>query len=302
MLADTAGSMGQTRHFDRGRRLLIGLAAAVLLVACSRDLGGNGQTGTGAGQGGSSRGGFAGTAAGGNSGSGGAGGTAMSAACPAGTPTFSVCVVSSADMMPFPMTVSDSVTAAAATVEAVGTGSAPAQCQSARVFGAATTSDRWFQVRTADKVLWTVGLAGLGNAPMIQVGDAVTLDLVYARPMYASQVTGLEAVGHVQVSATSGTPLLWAGANNYYSAAWLSLMTGQALCRDTTTNAGCPSTRYEVMATVNGSSATLAPFSATSIGGYYLAVGEYDIGEPRSQTECSYGAPAAFMAAAVKAP
>ena len=96
-------------------------------------------------------------------------------ACPTGTPTFSVCVVSDADVLPFPDTAQwhDSVVAGAATVEAVGMGAAPAQCPTARVFGAATSSDWWLQARTTGGVLWTIGLGGLGNAPLVQAGDAV---------------------------------------------------------------------------------------------------------------------------------
>jgi hypothetical protein len=226
-----------------------------------------GTTGTGgiAGQGGT-------TGTGGIAGQGGTGGAPV---CPSGTPTFSVCVVSSADPQPFPQGATDPFITTAATVEAVGTGNAPAQCQSARVFGAARSSERWFQVRAANNVLWTIGLAGLGNAPVVRVGDQVTFALEYwATWPHANQ-------GHVQLSDSGGTPLLWAGTSTY-RLTLLSLVMGQPLCDLASPIQFCYGKRYDVMATVNGSAATLAPFSATSVGGYTLAVGAYEVGSPRS--------------------
>ena len=137
--------------------------------------------------------------------------------CPEGTPTFSsVGVVNSADVLPTARMSRDTIMAAAVTVEAVGTGAAPAQCQNARLFGAATSSDWWLQVRTADNRLWTIGLAGLGNAPFVQVGDPVKLDLDYQRTMLSgvpiSPVVP-RVTGSLQLSNAAGTPLLWAGSN-----------------------------------------------------------------------------------------
>ena len=126
--------MEQPRHFGRGQALLIGLSAALLVVACSKELGSVG-------------------------GIGGSGGATTRPTCPSGMVTFSICVVNDADMLPLGGSggasgaIHDSIVAAAATVEAIGTGAAPAQCQNARVFGAAVSSDRWLQVRTADTKL-----------------------------------------------------------------------------------------------------------------------------------------------------
>jgi len=39
MRANSVGSMEQPRHFGRGQALLIGLSAALLVVACSKELG-----------------------------------------------------------------------------------------------------------------------------------------------------------------------------------------------------------------------------------------------------------------------
>lgn len=292
---------------------MIGLPAALLLVGCSASLGNEGRPGT---AGSSGTGGMIdGTAGrGGTGGAGGRGGTGGPSvpdlACPTGTPTFSVCVVNDADVLPLPISGTggmagrfrDSVTNATASVEAVGTGSAPAQCENARVFGAAATTDWWFQVRTADKKLWTIGLSGLGNAPVLKTGDSVTLDLTYERTTdWGSVPIGPVRVdGYVQLSNATRTPLLWAGTSAGYSATWLQLNKGQALCTITSAQYDCPSTRYEVMATVNGSVAAVAPFSAANVGGYYLAVGEYNIGMPRTQSSCVFDAPPPFAAAAVK--
>jgi hypothetical protein len=318
MHANPAVSRGRLRHFDRGQRLLIVLAASLLLAECSRNLGDGGQTGSagspGTGQGGAAGTGGGGTGGGGTGGggtggggTGGLGGAAMLPACPTGTPTFSVCVVSDADVMPFPdagiggMPWSDSVMAAAA-VEAVGMGAAPAQCRNARVFGAEIDSDWWLQVRTTNNVLWTIGLGGLGNAPVVQAGQSVRLDLEYLQTIPFMQNPRYE--GYVQLSDTGGTPLLWAGSNRF-SASWLSLTAGQPLCNYA--SGPCRNTQYDVIATVNGSAATVAPFSAAYLGGYYLAVGQYYLpsgvgGGSGSHTECAFTAPPAFAAAAVKAP
>jgi len=305
------------------------LAGALLLVACSRDLVDGRQPGSagspGPGQGGGGTGGAAGMSSGGigSGGTGGAAGTPsggiggggtggfaggpMLQECPWGTPTFSVCVVSDADMLPFPATATwrDSVVAAAATVEAVGTGTAPAQCPNARVFGAPTSSDWWVQVRTASGLLWTIGVGGLGSVPLVQVGDAVSLDLDYSRTPGADPFHGgppVRAGGYVQLSNTAGTPLLWAGSTTS-GVTWLSMAPRQPLCGSTPDF--CPVTRYDVMATVNGSVATVAPFSAVYLAGYYVAIGEYNIrgadGKFVGHTGCAFSTPPPFAAAAVKA-
>jgi hypothetical protein len=306
MNTNAAGWNDRQRHFGRGRSLLIALPAALLFAACSRNLGNDGQTGsagsTGTGQGGDGgRGGVGGGAGGiGGAGAGGIGGAPVLPVCPSGTATFSVCAVSNADSLPLPEMSRDSVVAAAATVEAVGMGTPPAQCGNARVFGAATNSEWWLQLRTADSVLWTIGLGGLGTAPFVQTGDAVRLDLEYqVRPR--SGPTPATAFGSVQLSNSAGTPLLWAGSNAY-GATWLTLQMGQTLCGQKFGAFGCPSTRYEVIATVNGSVATIAPFSAVRLGGYTVAVGEYAVQAPNVHTECSVDGPPPFTAAAVKAP
>src|SRR5262249_28259690 len=186
---------------------------------------------------------------------------------------------------------------------AVGPGTAPAQCQNARVFGAATSSDSWVQVRTADKVLWTIGLGSLGNAAMVKTGDVVTFDLDYQRTNNFGPVSGgpPKASGHVQLSNAVGTALLWAGTTSSGST-WLSLTMGQPIC-DLPSKFDCVSTRFDVVATVNGSVATFAPFSADYLGGYYLAVGEYDLSMAiNTDSGCFFDGPPPFAAAAVKAP
>ena len=332
MSTNSTSSKGCPRHFSRGQALLIGLLAALVPVACGGDLSGEASPGTagssGTGQGGTGgavgQGGTGGAAGrGGTGGAAGRGGAGDAAgrggtwggslpdlpACPTGTPTFSVCVVRDSDVLPLPISGvggmagmhRDLVKAAVGNVETVGAGTAPARCQDARVFGATASGDWWFQVRTSDNVLWTIGLSGLGDTPLVMTGDKVTLDLDYERTTYYGAVPEgpVKALGWVQVSNGAGTPLVWAGVANY-GMTWLSLNRGQGLCNLTTATFGCPATRYEVAATVNGSAATVAPFSAANVGSYYLAVGEYDIGRPATQTSCAFDAPPAFTAAAVK--
>jgi len=279
----------------------MGLAAALLLAACSRDLGGGGQTGSGGSLSTGGAGGAAGTSPGGT------GGAPAYPTCPTGTVTFSVCIVNDADMLPLEGDGGvagerhDLVMAAAATVEAVGAGAAPAQCQSARVFGAPTTSDWWLQVRTADTRLWTIGVGGLGNTVAIKTGDSVTLDLVYQyTPAGGFWQMPAAISGHLQLSDAAGTPLLWAGLNSFNSGTWLSLTSGQPVCDQRT--GSCPSTRYDVKATINGSVATVAPFSATSLAGYHVAVGEYAVVRQIIHTECAFMGPPALAAAALKMP
>jgi endoglucanase len=151
--------------------------------------GGTGGGTGGAPVGGTGGGGIAGAPLGGTGG-GGSAGTGGATVCPTGSPAFSVCAVSSADTLPLavangagggPEMSRDTVVAAPATVEAIGTGTSPAQCQSARLFGAVASSDWWLQVRTADAKLWTIGVHGLGDAPGIQTGDHVTLDVQIQR-------------------------------------------------------------------------------------------------------------------------
>jgi len=324
MRANSPRSQDGPRHFDRGRRWLIRFPAALLLAACSGGLGGPDNPGT-AGSSGTSerggrggRGGSAGTAFGGTGGIGGtgviggtggiggiAGAGGMRPTCPAGTATFSVCVVNDADTLPLTGGVDagerhDLVTAAPATVEAIGTGAAPAQCQNARVFGAGASSDWWVQVRTGDSKLWTIGVGGLGNTALVKVGDTVTLDLVYQYTPSGFGQMAPAISGNVQLSNAAGTPLLWAGSNSYSGGTWLSLKSGQALCDQVT--GICPTTRFDVMATINGSVATLPPFSATDLGGYHLEVGEYAVVLKIIHTECAFTGPPAFAAAAVKTP
>lgn len=314
---DSPLSRGRLRHLDRGPRPLIGLTGLLLLVACSRDLG-QGKAGTGGGSGtGGGPGGGAGTALAGTGGLGAAGGAIGGTGggslpeCAAGAPAFTVCAVSSADVLPLAYGSGggggssdmsrDSVVAADATVEAIGTGVAPAPCQTARLFGAAASSDWWLQVRTADTNLWTIGVHGLGNAPAIQIGDRVTLDVQLQRSTAASPYFNPEqkrSVGFVQLADATGTPLVWAGSDSN-PGTWLSLSPGRPGCAN---SGGCTVTKYEVTATVNGSVAILQPYGAAHIGGYSLAIGENSSYRPAFQTECAFYSPPQFAAAALREP
>jgi hypothetical protein len=307
--------------------VLIGLSVALLLAACSQNLeGGAGGAGAGGGTGGgagtsfggsggvagTSSGGIAGTSAGGSGGGGagggggtsaggfgGGGGLPLTPACPTGTPTFSVCLISDADVLPFHPggeLFQDSVMADA-TIEAVGTGTAPAQCMNARIFGAATNSDRWLQVRAPNNRLWTIGLAGLPDTPAFRAGDPVRLDIDYRRVQNVP--TSWKTFGYVQLSDPAGTPLLWAGLDSY-STTWLSLVMGERLCGVST--GLCHSARHDVRATINGTAATVAPFSAVSLAGYHLAVGEYDVPFFGGHSGCSQFPTPPLAAVAIKTP
>jgi hypothetical protein len=279
-------------------RASIRLLALLLLVACSRDLTAGGNPGSGSG-------GIGGTGDAIGGGSGGAGGASALPMCPSGTPTFSVCAVSDADVLPLAngtggSPAKDAVVAAAATVEAMGTGEAPAQCQRARLFGAVVSSDWWLQVRTVDAKLWTIGVHGLGDAPGIQNGDHVTLDVQIERsvPWNPGSIMPTKSVGFIQLSDAGGTPLLFAGSDASMPT-WLSLERGQPRCA---IEGVCAVTRYDVTATVNGSVATLQSFGAAHIGGYYLALGENATYRPSGQTGCAFIQNPQFAAAALREP
>jgi hypothetical protein len=232
------------------------------------------------------------------------GGASALPSCPGGAPTFSVCAVSDADVLPLAKMARDSVMAAAATVEAIGAGTAPAQCQSARLFGAATGSDWWVQVRTADTTLWTIGLHGFNNPPGIQTGDSVTLDVQIQRSV-SDPVTPqpTRSTGFVQLSNAAGTPLVWAGSDVFMTT-WMTLATGRPLCLR---SGFCGVNQDEIVATINGSVATLMPFSSAQIGGYDVSIGANETPtrptmSSGSSTGCAFEGPVQFAAAAVKTP
>lgn len=265
--------MFQSLHFDRG----FGLIAALLLVSCSSspldDSGTSGAAGT-SGKAGTS--GTAGTS--GPAGTTGAGGTSMSLCTNA--PPFGVCVVTDADTLPLPQYAWNQPFTrtngpAAATIVAVGTGTAPAQCESARWFGAQGTSDWWFQARTANR-LWTIGVRGLGNAPLVRENDSVTLDLEW----FGTTNSGFgPPSGRLQLSDAAATPLLWSSATygdmtGYdgagYGPGWLKLTPGVKVC---STEEVCDDGGYDAVFTVNGAMAALPPSGAADIGGYHVANG-----------------------------
>lgn len=201
--------------------------------------------------------------------------------CASSAPPFGVCFVSDADVLPVPQYVwndhlgTRTKGPSAATIVAVGTGAAPAQCESARWFGARGASDWWFQARTADR-LWTIGVHGLGNASVVRENDNVTLDLDWR----GTTDSGFgPPSGHLQLSDAAATPLLWSSATygsnteNYgagYGPSWLKITPGVQVC---STADFCDDGGYDAVFTVNGAVATLPPSGAADVGGYHVANG-----------------------------
>jgi hypothetical protein len=285
-------------------------------VGGTGEIGGAGAVGGTGGTGGTALGGIGGTAAQAGTGGSESGGTGGTPHCPAGAPAFSVCAVSSADVLPLTIgaagaggAAQDAVVGASATVEAIGTGAAPAQCQSARLFGSAASSDWWLQVRTADTTLWTIGVHGLGNPPDIQIGDHVALDVRIRRYSPSDLSDPLadrrsKSTGYIQLSSATGTPLVWAGSDADMPT-WLTLARGQPLCDYMP--GSCNLTRYAVLATINGSSMTMQPFGTAHIGDYSFAIGEDDTRSTHfistgSDTACAFDGPPQFAAAALREP
>jgi len=297
------------RHFDRGFRsaLRSSVPAVALLAACSASLntsndtgsagaggatggfrgecgalsgagncarggtgGGAGTTGDGGTTGDAGTTGGGGTGGSGATGVGGSGGTASLPACTVFGPTFSVCF---ANDMETPATTTDLrlTTSGAATIEAVGSGAAPPSCVSAHGIGTRGSDPWWIQARAADNRLWTIGAAGLGAAtPPVRVGDTVSLDINWHE--YSVVQASLEKQGRLQISDGTGTPLLWAGANAS-AETWISFTPGDYACASSSTF--CDPRMKNVIATVNGTSMTLPPYGAASLGGYFLQVTQF---------------------------
>jgi hypothetical protein len=222
--------------------------------------------------------------------------------CADGAPRFGICFINDADVLPLPQpAVNDRGTRtngpSAATIVAVGTGTPPAQCENARVFGSRGASEWWFQAQTADR-LWTIGVHGLGTAPQINTNDSVTLDLDWTGAT-AGTAYG-PPKGHLQLSNAAATPLLWsaalAGSLSLHDAGWLRLEGGAAACTVTDL---CADSGFAVVVTVNGSSATLPPFGDANLGGYKVAAGAL-IGSRSFRCHDYFGEP--FAAAAAKLP
>jgi hypothetical protein len=288
----TALAKHRARHFDRGLRSA--LPAVALLAACSGSLNTSNDPGN-AGSGGSAGGirgecgawsgagncatggstgpggtwGFCGTGGFGETGVGGAGGNGGTTPLPACTvfgPAFGVCF---ANDMEQPTTTTDLrlTTSGAATIESVGAGAAPASCVSAHGIGTTGSGQWWIQARAADNRLWTIGAAGLGAAtPPVRVGDTVSLDLNWRE--YSVVPAAWQTEGKLQVADAAGTPLLWAGANA--AETWISFANGDYACA--ANNTPCDTGMRNVIATVNGSSVTLPPYGAASVGDYSVRV------------------------------
>ena len=234
------------RHFRRGRRIVASLPMAALLAvtaSCS---------------------------------DGGADWAAVPA-CESGEPTFSVCFVKDTDVLPVPTGSGEPLFTASgtATVEAVGVGSAPAQCESARVFGARRTSDWWLQIRLGGN-LWTIGVQGLGGSPGLQVGDDVAFAVRYMG--FTASFGFGPPQGQMSLVDAAGAPILLAIAG-YSDATWFTVKSnGRPVCAFPADS--CDLGRTEMTVTVNGASATLPPFGAADVGGFHAAIGDTTVEAP----------------------
>lgn len=222
-------------------------------------------------------------------------------ACASGAVTFGICFVSDADVLPIPGPSDDSGTSTtgAASIEEVGSGVAPAQCEDARVFGTRGPSEWWFRAKAADGRVWTFGLHGLGAPLPLSQGDSVTLELRYK----GSEIGGFGPPwGHLQLLDASAVPLLWAYTRGRLQGTpWLSLTRGAAVC-ELVQPGTCDIRRHEVGVALNGETATLAPFSAADVGGYHVALGQDVEGRPEGAAGCDDYYGESFDAVAVKLP
>jgi hypothetical protein len=207
---------------------------------------------------------------------GGTGGTAPLPLCPAGSPMFGVCIVNDMDPVPIPqkpmyIATNGPVTA---TIVDVGTGTAPAACESARVIGARAPSTWWLQARTADGRLWTIGLNGLSLTPIVAKGDAVSLNMWW----WPEAAGGFgPAFGSLEMTAADGTHLLWVGSGQPAAAggSWFSLVPGDHLVCAPAPTAFCDIGGHDIIATVDSHTQTLPAFGGAILGSYYVVIGQY---------------------------
>jgi len=257
-------------------------------------IGGAGTTGTAGTIGGAGSSGAAGTI--------GAAGTGGAAALPT---CDGVCFVSDADTLPIPAAPLDDGTSTMgiATIEGVGVGGAPAQCESARLFGGTGSSTWWFQARAADGHLWTVGVHGLNATPLVQTGDQVIFNLSYR----GYQISGFgPPLGQLQLLDAGGAPLLWAYVSNSTplpggsppGPSWVTIVRAAPVCNFPPSS--CDATRYGDNVTVSAAQmVTLAPGGSADLGGFHVAIGQ-DVKARCSGSIDYFGE--AFYAAAAKLP
>lgn len=260
------GNRHRRRHFRRGLRVAASLSTTALLAvttSCSH------------------------------------GGWEAVPACESGEPTFSVCFVKDTDVLPVPTGSGDPLFTASgtATVEAVGTGSAPAQCESARVFGARRTSDWWLQIRLGGN-LWTIGVQGLGGSPGLQVGDNVDFAVRYMG--FTASFGFGPPQGQMSLADAAGAPILLAIAG-YSDATWFTATSnGRPVCAFPADS--CDRGRTEMTVTVNGASDTLPPFGAADVGGFHAAIGDTTVGVSAPDSCADHFGPAFYAGASKLVP
>jgi hypothetical protein len=190
-------------------------------------------------------------------------------------------------------------TSGQASITDVGVGSAPAGCESGRVFGRQAPSDWWFQAHAMDGKLWTICVHGMGSVPAIAQGDVVLLDVDYKAGVFFGFGP---AQGNLEVRDAAGTSML-AGVSDSRARGTrtIDLVRGAPVCafaQSTSSTCLAGGTRNEVVATTNGETITLPPFAVGDVGGYRLAIGQdfAAVAPPR----CTDYFGEQFVAAAVK--
>lgn len=231
---------------------------------------------------------------------GGTGGSSTPGLCLDGVTPFGVCFVNDADKLPLPPLAQDPGVEmmGAATVQGVGLGPAPASCESARVIGTRGTSDWWFQAKAADGHLWTIGLRGLGNVPLVKKDDQVALSLIYSGTLFHLSYGPPE--GELQLTDPAGRPLLWAGTtNNGFMTTWMWLGRGDVVCSFPPDS--CDVTRFDIAGAIDGQPVRVPAFGTAYSGAYFVAVGQA-VRPVVDETRCPNYGGRSFDAAIIRVP
>ena len=136
--------------------------------------------------------------------------------------------------------------------------------------------------------------------PLVRANESVTLDLQWRGTTISSFGP---ASGRVQLVDAATTPLLWAAASAGNAAVinsgstWLTLAPNAPACMPQQQNP-CDGSGYDIVATVNGSQAVVAPYGAADVGGYHVVTGA--LVKPTGNCADYFGQP--FAAAAAKLP
>jgi hypothetical protein len=170
-------------------------------------------------------------------------------------------------------------------------------CENSRYFGGSTNEKEWFfQARTADNRLWTIGASGL-PAPLLRAGDTVTFDVSVTAGLRVSPSTVVSS-GQMNVSTSAGDSLLWVFAAGYGSAQ----IGGFDVNPGTPCGSGCIGSvnSVSVSSEATGENVVVPPSSSADIDGYHVVVGAVVV--PSTRPDCFDEFGSSFGAAGVKLP